>query len=240
MLTRLHGLLGACLILAGAAVTPLTVAASELCPDETAQPQIPTDPQACARLLPAVRSPHSLPLNVYEEKLGDYLRGFCYRDPASGWKTDKTVRDTGPFIATLANGKWSGAYYGTHAPVIVWYSPEMYQWLRTNRPTDRPPPTTLSPVPDGAVMVKEMYSLAPASSCRGIDPLYLKPKTQGVAVMVRDSAGSRDGWFWGWFGWSDWQPDWPAQPGSPLTMMGFGQYCTNCQRPRGTTIRSQP
>jgi len=54
-----------------------------------------------------------------------------------GWKMDKTVRDTGPFIATLGDGGWSGSYNGTHAPVLVWYSPEMIAWLRVNRPAIR-------------------------------------------------------------------------------------------------------
>ena len=49
--------------------------------------------------------------------------------------------------------------------------------------------------------------------------------------MVRDSKGSYDGWFWGWYGWgqdSGWAVDWPAPPASPYPRMGFGQYCTNC------------
>ena len=34
------------------------------------------------------------------------------------------VRDTGPFTATLQDGQWAGSYHGTHAPVVIWYSPE--------------------------------------------------------------------------------------------------------------------
>jgi len=85
-----------------------------------------------------------------------------------------------------------------------------------------------APVPDGAMMVKEMYP-PPGAACRGIDPDLLKP-TKGAAVMVRDPNGSFDGWFWGWFGWSDqdWKPDWPAALANPYPNMGFGQYCTNC------------
>jgi Cytochrome P460 len=223
-----RGLILACLAALDVATILGAGRASELCPDQQSQPQVPANPAYCASLLPTVRSPHALPLSEYEAKLGDYLRGFCYRDAASGWKADKTVRDTGPFIGTYADRKWSGAYYGTHQPVIVWYSPDMYAWLKTNRPQSGPVPAHPAPVPDGAIMVKEMYSQPPAASCRAVNPTYLKPATQGVAVMIRDSVGSRDGWFWGWFGWSGWQPDWPAQPGNPMPMMGFGQYCTNC------------
>ena len=79
---------------------------------------------------------------------------MCHRNFAAGWQMDKTVRDTGPFIATLANGKWSGAYYGTHSPVLIWYSPEMMAWLHANRPSDpAKAPAKPAPVPDGAIMV---------------------------------------------------------------------------------------
>ncbi len=48
--------------------------------------------------------------------------------------------------------------------------------------------------------------------------------------MVRDSGGSHDGWYWGWFGWGkgDWRPDWPAPEANDYPYMGFGLYCTNC------------
>lgn len=202
-------------------------AASSVCPAEQTTPQLPTDPSFCASLESDIRKPSAFPLDVYEKKLGSYLRAFCHRSPASGWKADKTIRDTGPFIATLKDGKWTGAYHGTHAPVMIWYSPEMYAWLRKNRPVKEHLASALpGPVPDGAIMVKEMYP-APGAACRDIDPSRLLP-TSGAAVMVRDGRGSHDGWFWGWFGWSGWEPDWPAGPGNGYPNMGFGQYCVNC------------
>ena len=39
----------------------------------------------------------------------------------------------GPFIGTLKDGKWTGTYFGTHAPVMTWYSPDMVDWLKSNR-----------------------------------------------------------------------------------------------------------
>ena len=51
------------------------------------------------------------------------------------------------------------------------------------------------------------------------------------AVMVRDSKGSHDGWFWGWYGWAGLglggRTGRPSRS-SPYPRMGFGQYCTNC------------
>jgi hypothetical protein len=197
------------------------------CPAVQALPQVMTDPGLCASLEDVVRKPAALPLDQYEAKLGTYLRAYCHRNPASGWVSDKTIRDTGPFTATLKDGKWAGTYNGTHAPVIIWYSPEMVAWLKANRPVEEHlAPATAAPVPDGAVMVKEMYP-APAAACRGDDPARLLP-TSGAAIMVRDAKASHDGWFWGWFGWSGWAPDWPPEPTNGYPNMGFGQYCTNC------------
>ena len=48
---------------------------------------------------------------------------MCHRDEDGGWVRDKRVRDTGPWIGTYADGKWTGQVFGTHAPVLIWYSP---------------------------------------------------------------------------------------------------------------------
>ena len=217
----------AVLVCLGLLATP-AIAAS-LCKDEQPTEQLPTDPALCARLDPIVRKPSALPLDQYETALNQYVSAMCHRNFAAGWQMDKTVRDTGPFIATLAKGQWSGNYFGTHAPVLIWYSPEMMTWLLANRPSDPvQTPAQIAPVPDGAIMVKEMYSPPPASACRIPDLLRLRPNSQGMAVMVRDSAAARDGWFWGAVGWSGWTPDWPPPASNSPAFAGFGQYCTNC------------
>ena len=113
----------------------------------------------------------------------------------------------------------------------------MYAWLKENR-QEAPSasgvaaPKDASPVPDGAMMIKEMYPY-PAAACAGIEVTKLLPLSQASAVMVRDSKASHDGWFWGWYGWgptesSGWAVDWPAPQSAPYPRMGFGQYCTNC------------
>ena len=139
------------------------------------------------------------------------------------------MRDTGPFVGTIVDGQWVGKYFGTHNPVWIWYSREMIDWLRRNRPDGEKTVASPDPLPDGAMMVKEMFPV-PAAACADVDPLNLQP-TSGAAVMVRDAAAAQDGWFWGWFGWGGpdvWAPDWPAASGNPYPNMGFGQYCTNC------------
>jgi Cytochrome P460 len=214
-------------------LSSLAAYASSTCPEEQTTEQVPTPAQLamCRQWHDAVRKPSALPLDQYEGKLSDYLANLCHRDVAGGWKVDKYIRDTGPYVASYQGGHWSGTYRGTHQPVLVWYSPEMYAWLRANRP-EQGAPAVEQPVPDGAIMVKEMYT-APAAACRDIDWKYLLPTKQAAAVMVRDSKGSHDRWFWGWYGWgpfkqSGWKVDWPADQSAPYPRMGFGQYCTNC------------
>lgn len=202
--------------------------ASTVCPSERAKPLQTSDRSLCADLAQIVRHPRSVALDTYQAKLAQFLRNFCHRDEASGWKRDKHVRDTGPYVGTLKDGKWTGTYYGTHAPVVVWYSSDMVAWLRANRVEDQPAMPNGPLVPDGAIMVKEMFA-PPAAACAAVDPLHLSP-TSGAAIMVRDARGSHDGWFWGWFGWgeNDWRPDWPASSSNDYQNMGFGLYCTNC------------
>ena len=203
--------------LAGAAAT---------CSADMGTPQRPSDPGLCRGLEDAVRHPHARPLDAYEKMLGDYLRHYCHR--GEGWTPDKRVRDTGPFVGTIVEGQWVGKYYGTHNPVWVWYSREMIDWLRRNRPDGEKTVANPEPLPDGAVMVKEMFPV-PAAACADVDPINLRP-TNGAAIMVRDAQAAHDGWFWGWFGWGkdEWAPDWPPTSANLYPNMGFGQYCTNC------------
>ncbi len=215
-------------ICAGLLANPAALA-SPTCPEEHATAQLPKDLDLCKRLLPLVRNPGGMRLDEYEKTLNEFFVNLCHRDLDHGWRVDKRVRDTGPWTGTYSDGKWSGQYRGTHAPVMVWYSPDFYDWLKANRPENGAAPLKASAVPDGAIMVKEMYS-APAAACDGVDPMKLLPGTSGAAIMVRDSKVAQDGWFWGWYGWPGfgWAPDWPALSSSGYPLMGFGQYCTNC------------
>ncbi|MCB1055388.1 MAG: hypothetical protein KDD11_07725 [Acidobacteria bacterium] len=197
------------------------------CASQRSEPMVPTDLELCASLEDQVRHPGSMSLDAYEEVFQTYLLNWCHRNKEAGWERDKRIRDTGPYIATLENGEWVGEYYGTHAPVVIWYSAEMVDWLEKNRPLDGSvAPADAEPIPDGAIMIKEMFT-PPATPCFDVDPLRLFPSS-GAAIMVRDRQAAHDGWFWGWFGMTGISLDYPPPPQNTYPNMGFGQYCMNC------------
>jgi hypothetical protein len=82
--------------------------AAPSCPVERAEPLAAADDALCDQLEAAVRKPGALPHDQYEAKLSAFLRNFCHRREASGWKSDKHMRDTGPFIGMFHNGQWTG------------------------------------------------------------------------------------------------------------------------------------
>ncbi|WP_417427285.1 hypothetical protein [Hoeflea sp.] len=214
----------------GTVLSALTASAAlaDSCAAERAEALVPTDLALCKSLAGDIRNPGGFPLDVYEDKLNSFVGGYCHRDADAGWERDKFVRDTGPFTAVFSEGSWQGSYHGTHTPVVIWYSPEMVDWLVTNRGATPPALDATPEVPKGAIMIKEMFP-SPAADCAGVDPLHLFP-TSGAAVMVRDPAASFDGWFWGWYGFApdSWAPDWPAGASNSIPNMGFAQYCMNC------------
>lgn len=131
--------------------------------------------------------PGAMPVQDYERLLYRWLMTRQYQ--SLGWRKDKGVRDTGPFINTL--------YYGTHPAVRIYYSPEVMAWLENDRQGD---------LPDGSMIVKEMF-LPPAQLYQDMvnNPRYREPAKYEAflstmvfawTAMVRDRAGSKDGWFW--------------------------------------------
>lgn len=157
--------------------------------------------------------PHDLPLphtvsNLEFEKL---LRKFLLTREFEklGWAEDKRIRDTGPYI--------DGVYYGTHPAVRIFYSPEMIDWLVGGRK---------GPIADGAVMIKEQFA-PPAARYEHMSEEEIVANVKSWTIMVKDKAGSYDGWYW-----SELSPNHePADnkehpfnyPGS-----GFGIYCIRC------------
>lgn len=210
----------------------ISVATAGSCPQEQSEMLIPATKEArqhCAVLWDKVKDPSAYPLAEYEDHLNTFFMNFCHRDKSAGWVRDKYVRDTGPGTAQLIGGEWVGKYFGTHAPVVIWYSPVMYEWVKKNRnETTEHDKKDKEVIPDGAMIIKEMYA-SPAAKCAAVPPEKLLPTPHGAAIMIRDNAASHDGWFWGWYGFTGYANDYPASNNANnLPNMGFGQYCMNC------------
>ncbi|MDG2284169.1 MAG: cytochrome P460 family protein, partial [Alphaproteobacteria bacterium] len=202
------------------------------CPQETSENLIPTskeEKQHCKMLWDKVKDPSAYPLAEYEDNLNTFFINFCHRDKAAGWVRDKYVHNTGPGTAHLVGGEWAGKYFGTHAPVLIWYSPEMFEWIKKNRnEATEHNKKDKETIPDGAMLIKEMYA-SPAAKCAAVEPEKLLPTPNGAAIMIRDNEASHDGWFWGWYGFTGFANDYPANNNSnSLPNMGYGQYCMNC------------
>src|SRR5215472_3559305 len=127
---------------------------------------------------------HSLPLPStvppdqfvpFEQQVLGFLQAHTY--VKLGWCVDKEIRNTGPYK--------KGVSYGTHPAVRVYYSPKVMKWLVNGRQGS---------IPDGGMIVKEQYQ--PPAERYGSSV----PEVSDWTVMIRDSSGSKDGWFWGeWY-----------------------------------------
>ena len=155
----------------------------------------------------ALPLPSSLSVFDYEQQLFKFLNAREYKQ--LGWLADKRVRDTGPYL--------DGKYYGTHPAVKIYYSPEIIQWLRDGK---------RDAIPDGAMIIKEQFE-PPAARYEGWDDERLFEQLSSWTVMVKDAAGSHDGWFW-----SN-----PAKGQEAVVnhkypfdhpVSGFGIYCVRC------------
>lgn len=151
--------------------------------------------------LPSKFLPAKLP--EFQAQLKSFLSSGKYR--TLNWCEDKALRDTGPFV--------NGVSYGVHPTVKIYYSPAVINWLLHKEP--RPP------IPDGAMIVKEQYT-PPAARYQLAPPKGIN----GWTIMIKDSKGSRDGWYWGEL--------WDAQcvdnnnPPFAVPYAGFGLYCVRC------------
>lgn len=156
--------------------------------------------------------PHTVVANgaaAYEEQIFQFLDSAKYKDLK--WCSDKGVRDTGPFI--------SSQYYGTHPAVRIFYSPEVITWLMGGR---------TGSIPDGAMIIKEHYA-PPAAQYDGMSDEDLAKVWVGKkdwTIMIRDAAGSKDGWYWGEF-YTGMPFDNDAFPYN-YPAAGFGEYCVRC------------
>ncbi|MCG8450365.1 MAG: cytochrome P460 family protein [Pirellulales bacterium] len=169
--------------------------------------QILAEPPADLGRPSSLPLPSTLSVEDYEALLFDFLNRRQYK--LLGWIPDKRVRDTGPFI----NGK----YYGTHPAVKIYYSPEIIRWLKNGKQ---------EAIPDGAMIVKEQYE-PPAVRYDSLDDDRLFEHLSSWTVMVKDSSGSHDGWFWSNPAKNQKVVDNHQYPfDHPIS--GFGIYCVRC------------
>lgn len=140
------------------------------------------------------------------------LNQFVKERAYGGWCRDEFrglgIRQTGP-ILPVAGRSDTAIGLTTHAQVRVFYSPEVARWLDDDRQ---------GPIPDGAMMVKEMYGI-PLRKREG------EPVVEGWAVMVRDSSASRDGWLWYLYYPPGNQPYWPFRFESGQNGLSFCLAC---------------
>ncbi len=151
--------------------------------------------------LPSGFLPARMP--AFQAELKSFLSSGKYR--TLNWCEDKRLRDTGPFV--------NGVSYGVHPTVKIYYSPAVIKWLLRKDAN--------AVIPDGAMIVKEQYS--PPAARYQLQP----PKAiNGWTIMIKDSKGSQDGWYWAEI--------WDAQcvdnnnPPFAVPYAGFGLYCVRC------------
>ena len=66
--------------------------------------------------------------NRFDGAYQDFLRSRAYATDL-GWQHDQTWRLTGPYIGPIG----SGQSFGVHPAVRIYYSPEMIDWLCSDR-----------------------------------------------------------------------------------------------------------
>jgi Cytochrome P460 len=151
--------------------------------------------------LPSSFLPARLP--EFQAQLKSFLSSGKYR--TLNWCEDKKLRDTGPFV--------NGVSYGVHPTVKIYYSPAVIKWLLRK--------DTAQLIPDGAMIIKEQYS--PPAARYQLQP----PKAiSGWTIMIKDSKGSQDGWYWAEM-WDSQCVD-NNNPPFAVPYAGFGLYCVRC------------
>ena len=144
-----------------------------------------------------------------EKQLLAYLNTLEYRK--LGWCQDKSVRDTGPLIL--------GTAAVVHPAVRIYYSPEVSNWLLNGRKGD---------IPDGAVIIKEQFSPIPAAQYGNI-PVKDLGCSNDWTIMIKNSKGSFDGWFWAEV-WNGTNPTNSMNFNNPFQYpnAGYGLVCLRC------------
>ena len=124
--------------------------------------------------------------NVYDTALEVFVKAEAYKNDL-GWLGDPHWRFTGPYVGDIG----SGANFGTHLPVRVFYSPEVVDWLCGGRQGE---------LPDGAMIIKEMHliddNLDVTTDDEGCMTINADVKPEAWAMMIKNGANSYDRWYW--------------------------------------------
>lgn len=142
-------------------------------------------------------------LSEFQTQLKSFLSSRKYT--TLKWCEDKNLRDTGPFV--------NGASFGVHPTVKIYYSPDVIDWL-VRKDANKV-------IPDGAMIVKEQYT-PPAARYQHRPPQGIN----GWTIMIKDSKGSQDGWYWAEIWESQCVDD--NKPPFAYPYAGFGLYCVRC------------
>lgn len=186
------------LVVAGLIIAALVIAAAVLRADRETPPK--NFGKNSPLPLPSTFLPERLP--EFQKILTDFLEHGDYLK--LGWSEDKGLRDTGAFIRNTS--------FGVHPTVKIYYSPEVMNWLVADR---------AGTIPDGAMIIKEQYS-APAAQYQ----LKTPDPVSDWTIMIKDSKGSKDGWYWAEI-WKGQTID-NHNPPYSVPNAGFGLYCLRC------------
>ena len=141
------------------------------------------------------------------------ITAFLFSGLHTGWVHDVDVRSmdirpTGPYIPGVG-------YDNTHQRARVYYSNGVVDWLKNDR---------VGEIPDGAMIVKQMYPSDPDNQDHNKDYPYPGDKVTGWAVMIRDGKATKDGWLWYLFFF----PGTPSYQ-KPVLLASYGMsYCLTC------------
>jgi mono/diheme cytochrome c family protein len=210
---KLSTLIGFLILTFGSLVIPVSTESHELIERRFHDRVNPDDLQQQTCEI-AQESQLPLPSSIPEGQATEFQKvvyQFLSEGKYTAWCRDKGVRDTGPYL--------NNVYYGTHPAVRIYYSPSVMKWLRNRRNGS---------IPDGAMIIKEQYT-PPAARYEDLNDDALSAefaKSKDWTIMIKDSEGSKDGWYWGEFysGMDFDNNKYPFNyPGA-----GFGQYCLRC------------
>lgn len=151
------------------------------------------------------------PSKIGAERYSLLLNQFIENKGYENWAHDSQPRTTGPFVVNDSGIVQDQGIHGS-SKVQVYYSPQVMLWLNNNRK---------GAIADGGMIVKVLFARDRE------EPTEFSEDPTGFSIMVKDSKGSWDGWFY-----SDGGPLRKPSPENALSFFdpnaGFATTCINC------------